>query len=164
MEEPGTITSDPPAGGCPCCQRRLDDLPKAARFCPKCGGELLAPAGNEPKMTLRERMEQVQALLCEHLGTGTPPPSLEHVHSLTLLGYANAMLQLGWRYEHGRGVARNDDEADRYYTKSARLGSVYARARLADKAVDVMDGTEVPVRAERVDPELASISDAVSLQ
>jgi TPR repeat protein len=135
---------------CARCQRLLPDLPTGARYCPKCGGDLPVPAlpiASTP--TLRERMEQLQDILKEHLGANSPTPSLDQIHSLALLGYANAMLQLGSRYERGLGVSRNTAEADRCYTKSARLGNIYAKARLADKAVTVTieDETPVPVEA-----------------
>jgi TPR repeat protein len=80
---------------------------------------------------LRERLEHLQALAREHLGDGTPPPATpEEIHSLMVLGYADAMCQLGWRYETGDGAVRNADEAKRYYAKSARLGNDYAKAKL----------------------------------
>jgi hypothetical protein len=87
---------------------------------------------NVPKSTLRERMEQIQSLLHGHLAADSQTPSVEQLHSLMLLGYGNAMLQLGWRYEHGRGVARNAVEAERCYTKSARLGNAYAQRIVGD--------------------------------
>src|SRR5207248_4311348 len=53
--------------------------------------------------------------------------------SLILLGYANAMYNLGSRYEWGRGPARNPREALRCYVKSARLGNPRALFRLAPR-------------------------------
>ncbi len=121
--------------GCVHCEKDLSTLPKGARFCPKCGSDLpRAVLPIEPTPTVRQRIEQLQFILREHLGADSPTPSLDKIHSLMLLGYANAMLQLGARYERGLGVARNNDEADRCYTKSAKLGNVYAQARLGDKA------------------------------
>ena len=58
-------------------------------------------------------------------------PSPEDCHSLILLGYANAMYRLGWRYEIGNGTARNAEEAVRCYFKAAKLGNAAALARLA---------------------------------
>ena len=92
-----------------------------------------ADAPNIPKPTLRERMEQIQALLLGHMAEDASLASIEQLHSLMLMGYANAMLQLGWRYEHGSGVARNPSEAERCYIKSAKLGNVFARGRLGDR-------------------------------
>jgi TPR repeat protein len=53
------------------------------------------------------------------------------VYSLIVIGYANAMFRLGWRYETGHGTARNAEEAVRCYFKAAKLGNPDARARLA---------------------------------
>src|SRR5947208_10754038 len=113
-------------------------------------GKLGTVIGNEVKVpppttfmhtssiALRQRIEQLHSIIREHLDADYEPlPSLDNVHSLTLLGYANALLELGWRYEHGAGVARNPSEAERCYAKSARLGNVYARAWLADKDVEI---------------------------
>ena len=142
MEEEAPIstqTTNEDAGvSCARCQRMLRGLPGGARFCPKCGGDLpLAVLPIESTPTIRQRIEQLQFILREHLGADSPAPSLDKVHSLMLLGYANAMLQLGARYERGLGVARNNDEAERCYTKSAKLGNVYARARLGDNPGNV---------------------------
>ena len=52
-------------------------------------------------------------------------------HSLILIGYGNAMFNLGRRYEAGQGTARNTDEAIRCYFKAAKLGNHNALARLA---------------------------------
>jgi TPR repeat protein len=48
-----------------------------------------------------------------------------------LEGYANALYKLGRRYECGQGAASNPREAIRCYCKSARLGNLWAMARLA---------------------------------
>jgi TPR repeat protein len=127
---------------CHACEEARDTLPIPARFCPLCGRELYprppATVIHPTNVSLRERIEQLHAIIREHLDANDEPlPSLDHVHSLTLLGYANALLDLGWRYEHGAGVARNTSEAERCYAKSARLGNVYARARLVDKNVEI---------------------------
>jgi hypothetical protein len=50
-------------------------------------------------------------------------------HAL-ILGYANAMFRLGWRYENGHGTCRNSHEAVRCYFKAAKLGNTSALARL----------------------------------
>jgi TPR repeat protein len=68
-----------------------------------------------------------------------PPPPLavlaieprqgDDTHAL-ILGYANAMFRLGWRYENGEGTSRNAHEAVRCYFKAAKLGNGSALARL----------------------------------
>jgi TPR repeat protein len=55
------------------------------------------------------------------------------IHSEMLLGYANAMYRLGWRYETGLGTGRNVEEAIRCYFKAAKLGNPAALARLAPR-------------------------------
>lgn len=137
-------TPTSPATPCPRCQRLLRDLPKNARFCPACGTTLPPQSiPDAPKSTLYERIEQIQSLLHGHLAENAQTPSVEQLHSLMLLGYGNAMLQLGWRYEHGRGVARNAAEAERCYTKSARLGNAYAQRIVGDPP----KGEPIPVQS-----------------
>jgi TPR repeat protein len=38
-------------------------------------------------------------------------------------------LNLGWRYEHGRGILRNVEEAARCYAKAGRLGEAWERTK-----------------------------------
>ena len=47
--------------------------------------------------------------------------------SMVILAYANAMLNLGWKYEHGRGLMRNVEEAARCYEKASKLSDAWAR-------------------------------------
>jgi TPR repeat protein len=143
---------------CAACELRLEHLPIAARFCPWCGEALPARAAAmlpaSPRSQLRERMDKLRAIVREHIGDEDASPdqlALEEIHSLMLLGYANAMLHLGWRYENGSGVARNPAEAVRCYSKSARLGNPYARAWLADK-----DIIFTPLEHEQPVPAIAS--------
>lgn len=128
------------------CKRVLRDLPHDARFCPKCGAGLpMQAVVDSSRPSMRERMEQIHSMLHGHLAADPSTPSVEKLHSLMLLGYANAMLQLGWRYEHGSGVARNPSEAERCYTKSAKLGNIYARSRVGDAPMDIPAEEAVPV-------------------
>src|SRR5256885_4903719 len=90
---------------CPRCRADLSRTPPGARFCSRCGVDLLAGPSDD-----------------SNVGEN---------HSLMLMGYANAMYNLGCRYEMGRGTARNADEAIRCYYKAAKLGNPYALARLA---------------------------------
>jgi hypothetical protein len=146
------------AAECPRCRRLLATMPRGAKFCPKCGSDLSAePAADAQPPLAAEALEQsvgakVQAFfksaaapnaddlhasfgelqsIIRGYGKDDLPPTLENVHSLILLGYANALLKLGWRYEHGQGVLRNKEEADRCYQKSAKLGNVFARAKIS---------------------------------
>jgi TPR repeat protein len=59
----------------------------------------------------------------------TVPREAGDTHSL-ILGYANAMFRLGWRYEKGLGASGNAEEAVRCYFKAAKLGNAPALARL----------------------------------
>jgi TPR repeat protein len=60
-----------------------------------------------------------------------PPEPSPEATSEMLEGYANALYNLGRRYESGQGAASNPREAIRCYCKSARLGNLWAMARLA---------------------------------
>ncbi len=144
--------STPSIAQCLCCERVARELPKTARFCPACGTAL--PDGDfiqTQTPTLAERLEHFQFAFCDHTSGDASTQEVAQLHSLVLLGYANAMLQLGWRYEHGRGVERNAAEAERCYAKSSKLGNIYARAKLADDAMDL--SKEDPVPAELIPGE-----------
>jgi hypothetical protein len=108
---------------CPTCYVDVTGVPVVARFCPKCGarlpardaaGFLIPPEESSPLFqvywTVRRDLE-------EKLAAERP----EVARSLIMLAYANAMLNLGWRYEHGRGAMRNVEEAARCYAKAGRL-------------------------------------------
>jgi hypothetical protein len=142
---------------CRACELRLDQLPIAARFCPRCGEPLrvrepLAESSPAPQR-LRRRFESLRTFLREHLGeehqNADGALALDEIHSLMLLGYSNAMLQLAWHYEKGSGVARNSYEAERCYCKSARLGNPYALAWLADREIRL-----TPIEHEPVVPAI----------
>jgi hypothetical protein len=90
---------------CPRCRSEVLALPSAAKFCPRCGLELPA---------------------------NCPPWNADGSISLTtpaLIAYANALFNLGIRYEN---VAGGYDlaQAIRYYSKAAKLGINRAKARL----------------------------------
>ena len=111
---------------CRQCRQRFNRRSSVARFCPHCGFAFIEPGGlqihppsdKSLEALLRESAEQVDEVRSKPLG---------RFHSLMLLGYANAMLHLGWRYERGSGGVRNLHEAERCYLKSAKLGNVFAR-------------------------------------
>jgi TPR repeat protein len=124
---------NPPASLCPHCKGSLAGLPKIARFCPRCGKTIAAFPATTVCQTIRDGLSDLAESMKEDLAS-TPAKEIaeeETTTSLTLLGFSNAMFRLGWRYEHGHGVFRNDGEADRCYSKSARLGNVHAKSKLA---------------------------------
>ena len=136
---PAAPTIQDPAARCPACDLALRGLPVTAQFCPWCGEALPArPTAPLPPPVVQPTLgKRLGAIVREHLSDGPAPPSTAAVqpplHSLMVLGYADAMCQLGWRYETGHGgTDRNPDEARRCYVKSAHLGNDYAQAKLAD--------------------------------
>ncbi len=99
---------------CPGCQSAISFLPAAATFCPRCGERLGSLLDDE----LEERWDD---------GEDAAAPSfspIEAQRSPILLGYARALIRLGWRYEMGLGAYRNRAEARRCYDKAARLGVI----------------------------------------
>jgi TPR repeat protein len=97
-----------------------------ARFCPDCGSRIPMPPRRH--FTL---VRQILPLI--HLGRGNvvDDTPTQPGRTAILIGYANALYHLGWRYERGSGTPRNLPEAKRCYTKSARLGNLDAVIRLA---------------------------------
>ena len=59
--------------------------------------------------------------------------------SKILLGYGNALFNLGWNYERRRGAARNFAEAVRCYRKSSKLGNLDATVRLPIAQSEITD-------------------------
>src|SRR5436190_10541053 len=143
---------------CPRCQADLSRVHRSAHFCPRCGGSLdanstmVAPtpsctkaADSADSVAVNYNLRSVATAWRQLRGAHA---SLPHVrgfpsdgsvaadsHSLMLLGYANAMYRLGWRYETGLGMGRNTEEALRCYFKAAKLGNSAALARLAPRCV-----------------------------
>ncbi|MDB5321483.1 MAG: hypothetical protein JWN40_3114, partial [Phycisphaerales bacterium] len=100
-----------------------------ARFCPKCGvqlpardaaGILIPPEESSP-------LYPVYHALREELGAKLADETPQVASSLIILAYANAMLNLGWRYEHGRGTLRNVAEAARCYAKAGKLAEAWGK-------------------------------------
>jgi TPR repeat protein len=112
------------APGYPHCSRCHADLTHcflSARFCPRCGITLAAlPGEAPPAVTIPPLPLPVLAI---------EPSESRDTHAL-ILGYANAMFRLGWRYENGQGASHNAEEAVRCYFKAAKLGNGSALARL----------------------------------
>ena len=116
---------------CPRCGSATPPLPASARFCPRCGSTLCSAAAPQ-------RFSDVTipfALAWQQNAPASPaapaPDAVEHLpQSQIVVGYANAMYNLGWRYERGRGTHRNPDEAVRCYHKAAKLGNAPAAERI----------------------------------
>jgi TPR repeat protein len=105
---PAAEAAAPVLPPCPDCHSDLSNIPVIAKFCPHCG------TGLEGRVT------------------AVPARNAAPFARLTdmVVGYANAMCRLGWRYEVGPAGTRNPREAARCYFKSARLGNSEARERL----------------------------------
>ena len=114
------VPAEPAAGESRClhCAAFLDSLPAGARFCPRCGSDLKADVP-QSKDSARPWM------INPTWGS-----------SAIVVGYANALYSLGRRYECGGGLARNRNEAMRCYLKAARLGNLFAMARLPAAWID----------------------------
>ncbi len=112
---------------CPACRAPLAGLGGlgAARFCPTCGGALPLrdPTGLLLPPEQGSPLYDVYVALREELGAKLAGQTPRQASSLIVLGYANALLNLGWRYEHGKGIMRNIEEAARCYTKAGRLAA-----------------------------------------
>jgi hypothetical protein len=121
---------------CPQCFFNLSSVAAVARFCPKCGGALpqrdehgviTPPPPDSPLFGVYEalRVELTQKLIdAGEVDPGAAANGDPAVRSLIVLAYASALLNLGWRYEHGRGLWRNLAEAGRCYEKAGRLAAV----------------------------------------
>ena len=103
------------------CHTDLTHCFLSACFCPRCGVTLAAMPGETLQPAPVSRLA-LPVLAIESRQTSD-------THSL-ILGYANAMFRLGWRYENGYGASRNTEEAVRCYFKAAKLGNDSALARL----------------------------------
>jgi TPR repeat protein len=106
------------------CHTDLTHCFLSACFCPRCGVTL---AG----MTV-ETLQPAPIPPLPLPVLATEPRRADDTHSL-ILGYANAMFRLGWRYENGQGTSRNAEEAVRCYFKAAKLGNDSALARLTTR-------------------------------
>jgi TPR repeat protein len=163
---PAPVMSDPVAHpDCPRCKAALGRLAAVARFCPRCGFGLAEISDSNPPPSAAEAAAEppeepaTSSAPPQHPGArtaawlqlrethgakgrrpagaaaSTPSPAGDS-HSLMLLGYANAMYRLGWRYETGLGMGRNTEEAIRCYFKAAKLGNPAALARLAPQCLN----------------------------
>jgi hypothetical protein len=116
---------------CPTCYREMSGVATVARFCPSCGvqlpprnaeGFLIPPEESSPLFPVyRALRDELEGKLTD----ATP----QAASSLIILAYANALLNLGWRYEHGRGTLRNVEEAARCYAKAGRLSEAWDKSK-----------------------------------
>jgi TPR repeat protein len=146
-EAPISLTAKP--ARCLRCSADLSTLPGWARYCPGCGLDSYSspPAAIYLRATESSTVARGDGLGWAHLNelaassAGPVPPMvapLPECSSAILRGYANAMYNLGRRYEVA-AANRNPREAFRCYLKAARLGNVMAFARLAVRWIDHLD-------------------------
>jgi hypothetical protein len=118
---------------CPACYKDMTGVSVVARFCPKCGGRLpprdaagylIPPEESSPLYPVYKALRDE---LSEKLAAEGESPS--EATSLIVLAYANALLNLGWKYEHGKGILRNVEEAARCYEKAGRLSEAWGKGR-----------------------------------
>jgi len=131
------------------CSADLSRLQGWARYCPGCGLDSYSspPAAIYLRAAESNQVPRRDRLGWEHLtelaasSAGPVPPMVAPTpesSSAILRGYANAMYNLGRRYEVA-AANRNPREAIRCYLKAARLGNVMAFARLAVRWIDTLD-------------------------
>ncbi len=97
----------PIRAACPRCHDELARIPTSAKFCPRCGLELP-----------------------EHCPPWFPAIAVD-LSNPALLAYANALFNLGIRFEND-GEILDLEQARRYYEKAARIGLTHAKARLEE--------------------------------
>jgi hypothetical protein len=116
---------------CPTCYRDMAQVAVVARFCPTCGAQL-PPRNAEGYLIPPEEsspLYPVYRALRDELEAKLTDESPQAASSLIILAYANALLNLGWRYEHGRGILRNVEEAARCYAKAGRLSEAWDKSK-----------------------------------
>jgi hypothetical protein len=129
VEAPPPAVEMPRLVVCPTCYRDMSGVPVVARFCPKCGAQLPARDAKgflippEESSPLYPVYQALRDDLEGKLSDATP----QVASSLIILAYANAMLNLGWRYEHGQGALRNVAEAARCYAKAGKLAEAWGK-------------------------------------
>lgn len=128
------------------CGESISQLPPTAKFCPHCGGSLAALSVLPQRsfcswiIPLREFQRFLRGLL--------PHPAEEYSgdpdRTKVVIGYGNALFNLGWRYERGLGARRNLPEAVRCYSKSSKLGNADATVRLPPVQEAVLTEGDTP--------------------
>jgi len=135
------------------CGADLSRLPEVARYCPRCGLDTRAasaahlpagaPVGPPPPAQVLGGWKHLSQWLDapshspRQIGPVTLPTA--DATSVMIQGYGNAMYRLGQRYEGMWGTGANAREALRCYSKSARLGNVWALARIASHLMAVAE-------------------------
>ena len=120
------------------CFRDLTGVPVMARYCPKCGGVLPprdsarlipVPEASSPLFGVYEALREDLTTKLVEAGEVEGATAREDpaVRSLIVLAYASALLNLGWRYENGKGLMRNLEEAARCYAKAGRLREAWEK-------------------------------------
>jgi len=88
-----------------------------------------------------------QPQLLSQEGPAQPPTrgssqfSVQALRSLAEQGNAEAQFNLGYSYDHGRGVPKDKQEALRWYRRAAMQGDAFAQNALGD---NYWEGTGVP--------------------
>jgi hypothetical protein len=126
-----TTVEMPKLLACPTCYRDMTGVGVVARFCPTCGAQL-PPRNAEGFLIPPEESSPlfpVYRALRDELEGKLTDASPQAASSLIILAYANALLNLGWRYEHGRGILRNVEEAARCYAKAGRLSEAWDKGK-----------------------------------
>lgn len=149
----GNVSSCPASPArCLRCAADLSQLPDRGRYCPQCGLDSYSSA---PAAIVMRAAESLPAREFDFLGWGhlaelarpglgavcPPMVALPNSSSQMLRGYANALYNLGRRYEVSL-AQRNPREAIRCYFKAARLGNLMAYARLATRWIERCDQAE----------------------
>ena len=95
---------------------------------------LLLSACNENAITNETSIQQdTEALDKDNIlseNSAFNPLSFEEIYAAALTGDANAQLQLGVIYEHGRGTPQNYTKAISWYQKAAEQGNALAQYNL----------------------------------
>jgi TPR repeat protein len=131
VSTPGKTVEMPRLVACPTCYRDMAQVAVGARFCPTCGAQL-PPRDAEGYLIPPEEsspLYPVYRALRDELEAKLTDESPQAASSLIILAYANALLNLGWRYEHGRGILRNVEEAARCYAKAGRLSEAWDKGK-----------------------------------
>jgi hypothetical protein len=127
---------------CPRCRELLLDMREDAKFCPHCGLHLPAhcPHWAVQPATPPTPLSRITHLLSMVHLAPRPVSDVPLPKRPALMAYANALFNLGVKYESGWGGLRNMPQALRYYEKAAKLGVPPAVSRLAvHKPTEVAD-------------------------
>jgi TPR repeat protein len=99
---------------------------------PRSGGGAIRPRGNQSFYLYNRSLESLN-------GRGVPKDpekSFRLTAQAAEAGMRDAVLAMGWFYLNGVGVERNNEQAKRWYRKSARQGEPKAMFSLGQMAYD----------------------------